>query len=118
MGFASQRSMKRRIWVNLDLVAGCIHPEAPKTGRKRWYVERLGFDLCHIGLFGNGRNDRMWLKAVKQARGLSVAVDVGEGCAIEAMLNANVFISGVTNALDLLLDKERVIGTLRTKGDE
>jgi hypothetical protein len=33
------------------------------------------------------------------------------------MMNANVFVTGITNALDLLLDEKRVIGTLRMKGD-
>jgi CTP:molybdopterin cytidylyltransferase MocA len=38
--------------------------------------------------------------------------------AVEAMMNANVFVTGITNALDLLLDQKRVIGTLRTEGDK
>jgi len=28
-----------------------------------------------------------------------------------------VFVSGITNALDLLLDEKRIVGTLRTEGD-
>jgi hypothetical protein len=51
------------------------------------------------------------------AGGLSIAVDVGEGCAIEAMMNASVFVVGIQNALDRLLDHKRIVGTLRTKGD-
>jgi soluble P-type ATPase len=34
-----------------------------------------------VAVFGNGRNDRKWLKAIKDAKGLAIAVDVGEGCA-------------------------------------
>jgi hypothetical protein len=41
-------------------------------------------------------------------------VDVGEGCAVEAMANAHVFVVGITSALDLLLDAKRLVGTLRT----
>jgi soluble P-type ATPase len=61
---------------------------------------------------GNGRNDRFWLRLVKQAGGL--AVDVGEGCAVEAIQNAHIFISGIANALDLLLRTNRVKATLRS----
>jgi len=81
---------------------------------KRDYLENLGVDLNQIVVFGNGRNDRLWLKAVREAEGLAIAVDVGEGCAIEAMTNAHLFVTGITNALDLLLDEKRLIGTLRT----
>ena len=57
-----------------------------------------------------------WLLAVKHARGLSVAVDGGEGCATDAIINASVFVTGSANALDLLLDQHRAVGTLRTQG--
>jgi hypothetical protein len=30
------------------------------------------------------------------------------------MTNAHVFVVGITNALDLLLDERRLVGTLRT----
>jgi soluble P-type ATPase len=84
---------------------------------KRDYLTKLGVDLSHIAVFGNGRNDRLWLAAVRDAGGLSIAVGAGEGCAVEAMTSANLFVTGVGNALDLLLDTKRIIATLRTKGD-
>ncbi len=84
---------------------------------KRDYLTRLGVGLAHIAVFGNGRNDRLWLAAVRDAGGLSIAVDVGEGCAVEAMTSANLFVAGIGNALDLLLDSKRIIATLRTRGD-
>jgi soluble P-type ATPase len=84
---------------------------------KRDYLSELGVDFKRIAVFGNGRNDRLWLAAVKNAGGLAIAVDVGEGCAVEAMMSANIFVADINNALDLLLDSKRVIGTLRTKGD-
>ena len=84
---------------------------------KRDYLARLGVGLAQIAVFGNGRNDRLWLAAVRDAGGLSIAVDVGEGCAVEAMTSANLFVTGIGNALDLLLDCKRIIATLRTKGD-
>jgi hypothetical protein len=50
---------------------------------------------------------------VKEAGGLAIAVDNGEGCAIDALLNANLFIVGVVNALDLLLEVRSCKATLR-----
>jgi soluble P-type ATPase len=88
---------------------------------KRDYLTRLGttpgVDLQSIAVFGNGRNDRLWLAAVRDVGGLAIAVDVGEGCAVEAMMSASVFVVGIRNALDLLLDSKRIVGTLRTRGD-
>ncbi|HZR75921.1 hypothetical protein [Bradyrhizobium sp.] len=82
---------------------------------KRDYIAGLGIGLDHIAVFGNGRNDRLWLAVVRDAGGLAIAVDVGEGCAVEAMTSASVFVAGIANALDLLLDPKGLIGTLRTK---
>ncbi len=81
---------------------------------KRDYILEQGFDPKHVAVFGNGRNDRCWLKLVREADGLAVAVDVGEGCAVETINNANLFISGIDNALDLLLCPNRVKATLRS----
>ena len=64
------------------------------------------WDLRNVVAFGNGANDRLLLKAVKQAGGLAVAVENGEGCAIDALMNAHIFIVGAANALDLLIDTD------------
>jgi soluble P-type ATPase len=66
-----------------------------------------------IAAFGNGNNDALMLKVVKEAGGLAVAVDNGEGCSVDALLNANIFIVNIANALDLLLEPTRVKATLR-----
>lgn len=71
------------------------------------------FELRHVAAFGNGNNDRLMLKAVKEGGGLAIAVDNGEGCALDAMLSANVFIVGAGHAIDLLLDPLRAKATLR-----
>jgi hypothetical protein len=78
-------------------------------------MRNLRLDLRNVVVLGNGRNDAKWLKAVKESGGVAVAVDVSEGCAIEIMNNPTLFVSGITNALDLLLDENRIIGTLRTE---
>jgi soluble P-type ATPase len=66
-----------------------------------------------LASFGNGVNDRLHMKLVKEAGGLTVAVDNGEGCAHEALRHANIFVAGAVNALDLLLEPTRLRATLR-----
>lgn len=67
----------------------------------------------HVVAFGNGNNDRLLLRTVRKAGGLAVAVDNGEGCAIETLRNANLFITGAESALDLLIETKRLKATLR-----
>jgi soluble P-type ATPase len=101
---------KGRVTLRDKIPSGVPHDEF-----KEKYIRELGLDLRAVAVFGNGRNDAKWLEAVKDAGGLAIAVDVGEGCAIQAMNSATIFVSGIANALDLLLDTKRVIGTLRTE---
>jgi soluble P-type ATPase len=79
--------------------------------QKRDFAAKL--DLRTVVSFGNGANDRLLLKAVKQAGGLAVAVENGEGCALDALSNAHIFIVGAAKALDLLVDTDFVKATLR-----
>jgi len=69
--------------------------------------------LKHCVVLGNGNNDRLLLKAAKQAGGLAIAVDNGDGCATEALLNSDLFIVGAVNALTLLLEPKGCKATLR-----
>ena len=62
---------------------------------------------------GEEQDDRLLQKAVKEAGGLAIAVDNGEGCAIETLQNANLFIVGAENALDLLIEAKRLKATGR-----
>jgi soluble P-type ATPase len=73
----------------------------------------LKFDPRQMAALGNGNNDRLLLQTVKTAGGLAVAVDNGEGCALDALLSANIFIAGAVNALDLLLETRSCKATLR-----
>jgi soluble P-type ATPase len=79
--------------------------------RKEEYGKRFGLQHCVV--LGNGNNDRLLLKAAKEAGGLAIAVDNGEGCATEALLNANLFIVGAVNALALLLEPRACKASLR-----
>lgn len=78
---------------------------------KRNFVKR--FALRNVAAFGNGNNDRLLLHAVRQGGGLAIAVDNGEGCALDALLHANIFVVGAVNALNLLLKPTACKATLR-----
>jgi soluble P-type ATPase len=73
----------------------------------------LKYEPKHVAAFGNGNMDRLLLKTVRDAGGLAVAVDNGEGCALDAILNANIFVHGSEQALDLLLVPTTCKATLR-----
>lgn len=93
--------------VVLHLLDGTNHDE-----QKRAYVQEM--EPRHVAAFGNGNNDRLLLQTVRDAGGLAVAVDNGEGCAVETIIAANILIHGSENALDLLLDVNRCKATLRS----
>ncbi|MEJ2186067.1 MAG: ATPase P [Gemmatimonadota bacterium] len=92
--------------VTVHLLTGARHDE-----QKRAFV--LDRDPGHVAAFGNGNNDRLMLEAVRDAGGLAIAVDNGEGCALDAILASNLFVHGSENALDLLLNPDRCKATLR-----
>ena len=100
-------------------IEGCpveFHPlqgENHHDIKKREFLKQQRLDPKHVAVLGNGNNDRLLLKAVKDAGGLAIAVDNGEGCAIDAITNAHLFVVGVLNALDLLLKRTGCKATLR-----
>ena len=85
-----------------------IIPREEQAQAKLSYVERLGLDqsVC----MGNGRNDRLMLKRAA----LGAAVMQAEGVAIEAVLAADVVVTDILDALDLLLHPLRLAATLRS----
>jgi len=94
---------------------GIVVPHMLK--RKRHDIEKRDFarrfNLRHVAAFGNGNNDRLLLQAVRAGGGIAVAVDNGEGCAVDALMHANIFVVGAANALDLLLNPTACKATLR-----
>src|SRR5713226_26139 len=72
-----------------------LNPERPHDDQKEEFVRQ--FQLQHVVAFGNGNNDRKLLKAVKDGKGLAIAIDNGEGCALDALQNAHIFIVGAVN---------------------
>jgi soluble P-type ATPase len=88
-----------------------LDPGVRHEQAKEAHVQSRG--AAHIAAFGNGNNDARMLKAVKDAGGLAIAVDNGEGCAVETLLSAELFVVGIVHALDLLLDPTRCKASLR-----
>lgn len=66
-----------------------------------------------VAALGNGANDARMLAAVREAGGVAIAVDNGEGCAVPALTSASLFIRSAADALDLLLDADRLKAGLR-----
>jgi len=95
--------------IELHLLKG----ETDHDCQKRGHLKQLELEPSGVAAFGNGNNDRLLLKAVKDAGGLAIAVENGEGCALDAIVNAHLFITGAANALDLLLKTKRCKATLR-----
>jgi soluble P-type ATPase len=75
--------------------------------QKEEYVKRLGCDK--VIAIGNGKNDRGMLKAAR----IGIAVCGSEGCAVEALANADIQVGSVCDGLDLLLKPDRLKATLR-----
>ncbi len=88
-----------------------LSPDRRHDDQKEEFVRQ--FQLQHVVALGNGNNDRKLLKAVKEGKGLAIAIDNGEGCALDALQNAHIFIVGAVNALSLLLIRDSCIATLR-----
>lgn len=100
-------------------LAGIPHKLALLKGtghdlQKEGFVGSLPGGLKSIVAMGNGNDDRLMLKTVRNAGGVAIAVDNGEGCATDAIVAANLFIHGSPNALDLILEPKRLIATLRS----
>jgi len=75
--------------------------------QKETYVTKLGTES--VAAFGNGNNDRKMLKAAR----IGIAASEGEGCAIDAIMAANIHVRSAVDGLDLLLNPKRLKATLR-----
>lgn len=77
------------------------------AGKKEQYVVSLGPE--RVAALGNGNNDARMLKAA----GLGIAVCLKEGCSVESLQAANIFVHSPIDAVELLLNPKRLIATLR-----
>jgi P-type E1-E2 ATPase len=75
--------------------------------QKEEYVKALGPEK--VAAFGNGNNDRRMLKTAR----LGIAVTEAEGCAVEAILAADIHVGSALDGLNLLLQTLRCKATLR-----
>lgn len=75
--------------------------------QKELYVMNLGADS--VVAIGNGMNDRLMLRTAK----VGIAVIEGEGCAFDAISNADVVVRSIHEALGLLVNPKRCVATLR-----
>jgi soluble P-type ATPase len=75
--------------------------------QKEEYVNKLGADK--VVALGNGKNDRKMLKAAR----IGIAMTEGEGCAIDAIMAADIHVRAALDGLDLLLNTKRCKATLR-----
>ena len=84
-----------------------VLPPGEQDERKLEYVRAL--DADRVVAIGNGRNDR----AMIEAAALGIAVIQVEGAAVETLLAADIAVSSVLDALDLLASPLRLAATLR-----
>ncbi len=75
--------------------------------QKEEYVQNLGTE--RVIAIGNGANDRLMLKAAR----IGIAVIEGEGCAVDAISNADVLVRSILEGLGLVLNPKRLVATLR-----
>ncbi|WP_373482626.1 HAD family hydrolase [Acetobacterium sp.] len=76
--------------------------------KKKAYVEKIGGET-NIAI-GNGNNDR---EMFEESR-LSIVVMGKEGCCVKSLLAADIVVNNPLDALDLLLNTDRMVATLRT----
>jgi P-type E1-E2 ATPase len=88
-----------------------VHLERVSPGhegdQKQQFVERLGHQ--NVVAVGNGANDQQMLEAAV----LGIAVLGSEGLAVASLTAADVVAGSIQDALDLLLNPQRLIATLR-----
>ncbi|MDL1969930.1 MAG: HAD family hydrolase [Candidatus Desulfofervidaceae bacterium] len=78
-----------------------------ETAEKQAFVKALGSDVCIA--IGNGANDALMLRE----SGLGICVLGKEAAALSTLLNADVVVQDINDALDLLLFPKRLVATLR-----
>ncbi len=75
--------------------------------QKEEYVKRLGAE--RVIAIGNGNNDRKMLESAR----IGIAVCLNEGCSVDAIKSADIFVHSPIDALDFLLNPKRLKATLR-----
>ena len=71
------------------------------------YIEGLGFDK--VVAVGNGANDA----AMIEHAALGIIIIGPEGAAVTSLLRADIAVSDIRSALELLIHPKRLVATLR-----
>ena len=100
--FGRAREALEKVYCTITILTGADHDL-----QKEAYVKDLGPDK--VVALGNGNNDRKMLAAAR----VGIAVAEGEGCAVEAIVAANILVHSAQDGLDLLLNPKRLKATLR-----
>jgi soluble P-type ATPase len=101
--FGKARSQLKNVSCKLSIL-----PVDNQDVGKLEYVKKLGSE--HTVCIGNGRNDRLMLKAAV----LGLAVILEEGIAAETLVAADVVCKDIVSALELLTNPLRLTATLRS----
>lgn len=101
--FGTVKSQLTESFINIEII------EKDKEGidYKSEFVKSLG--QKKVISIGNGNNDAQMLKNAA----LGIAIIGHEGAAVKALMNADIVINSIKGALDLLINKRRLIATLR-----
>jgi soluble P-type ATPase len=100
--FGQAREALKKVNCTITILTGAAHDL-----QKEAYVKDLGPEK--VMALGNGNNDRKMLAAAR----VGIAVAEGEGCAVEAVVAANILVRSAQDGLDLLLNPKRLKATLR-----
>ncbi len=99
----SARNLEQRL--GLEVI---VLKEGDESSQKMELVRYLGAE--HSVAIGNGAND----SAMLEVSAVGVCVIGNEGASTEALLNADIVVTNIRDALDLLLKPRRLVATLRT----
>ena len=77
------------------------------TEQKRRFVNKIEPEKCIC--MGNGSNDILMFKDCA----LSIAIIGKEGLSTQALLNADILVKDICDALDMLSNPKRIVATLR-----
>ena len=100
--FGKAQEELRNVKCEMHILTGEAHDV-----QKEEYVNKLG--AGSVVALGNGNNDRKMLKAAR----IGIAVTEGEGCAVDAIMAADIHVRAAIDGLDLLLNTKRCKATLR-----
>ena len=100
--FGSVKSQMKGFSVVINVLKTDNH-----TAEKAEYIENLQKETCIA--IGNGNNDKEMLKNAI----LGIAIIGDEGCATATLLQSDISCTSIDDALTLLVNKKRLIATLR-----